>query len=192
MKKLLTVALIALAAAPLYAAEEAATLSPFAGNVGNALWTLIIFVIVVVVLGKFAWGPVLSLLQQREQFIHKSLSDAKRDRDEAEARLRDYASKLQSAQAEAVAIIEDARKDAERLRDELRTRARTEADTMLKNAERQIELQTSRAVQQIRQEAVDLSVTIASKLLQRNITKEDNDKLIADALKQIESTPRSH
>ena len=192
MKKLLTVALIALAAAPLYAAEEGATLSPFAGNVGNALWTLIIFVIVVVVLGKFAWGPVLSLLQQREQFIHKSLSDAKRDRDEAEARLRDYAAKLQSAQAEAVAIIEDARKDAERLREELRARARSEADTMLKNAERQIELQTSRALQQIRQEAVDLSVTIASKLLQRNITKEDNDKLIADALKQIESAPRSH
>jgi F-type H+-transporting ATPase subunit b len=192
MKKLLTVAMIALAAAPLYAAEEGATLSPFAGNVGNALWTLIIFVIVVVVLGKFAWGPVLSLLQEREQFIHKSLSDAKRDREEAEARLRDYASKLQSAQAEAVGIIDAARKDAERLREELRTKARTEADTMIRNAERQIELQTSRALQQIRQEAVDLSVNIASKLLQRNITKEDNEKLIADALKQMESAPRSH
>ena len=93
---------------------------------------------------------------------------------------------------EAVAIIEDACKDAERLREELRQRARTEADTMLKNAERQIEMQTTRAVQQIRQEAVDLSVTIASKLLQRNISKEDNEKLIADALKQIEATPRSN
>jgi F-type H+-transporting ATPase subunit b len=193
MKKLSTVAvLIALAAAPLYAAEEGATLSPFAGNVGNALWTLIIFVIVVAVLGKFAWGPVLSLLQEREQFIHRSLSDAKRDREEAEARLRDYANKLQSAQAEAVGIIDAARKDAERLREELRTKARSEADTMIRNAERQIELQTSRALQQIRQEAVDLSVNIASKLLQRNITKEDNEKLIADALKQMESAPRSH
>ncbi len=192
MKKLSTIALIAVAAAPLYAAEEGATLSPFAGNVGNALWTLIIFVIVVVVLGKFAWGPVLSLLQEREEFIHKSLSDARRDREEAEARLRDYASKLQSAQAEAVGIIESARKDAERLREELRIKARAEADTMIRNAERQIELQTGRALQQIRQEAVDLSVNIASKLLQRNITKEDNEKLIADALKQMESTPRSH
>ena len=192
MRKLLTVALIALAAAPLYAADEGAPLSPFAGNIGNAIWTLVIFVIVVLVLGKFAWGPMLSLLQQREQFIHKSLSDAKRDRDEAEARLRDYAAKLQSAQAEAVAIIADARKDAERLREELRQRARSEADTMLKNAERQIELQTSRALQQIRQEAVDLSVAIASKLLQRNITKEDNERLITEALKQIESTPRSN
>ena len=191
MKKLLTVAFLALAALPLHAAPEA-PLSPFAGNVGNAVWTLAIFVIVVAVLGKFAWGPVLSLLQQREQFIHKSLSDAKRDRDEAEARLKDYAAKLQSAQAEAVAIIDEARKDAERLRDELRQRAKAEADTMIKNAERQIDLQTTRAVQQIRQEAVDLSVTIASRLLQRNITKEDNEKLIADTLKQIESTPRSH
>ena len=191
MKKLLTFLFLAIAAIPLHAAEEA-PLSPFAGNLGNAVWTLVIFVIVVLVLGKFAWGPVLSLLQQREEFIHKSLSDAKRDRDEAEARLKDYAAKLQSAQAEAVAIIEDARKDAERLREELRQRSRAEADTILKNAERQIELQTTRAVQQIRREAVDLSVSIASKLLQRNISKEDNEKLIADALKQIEASPRSH
>jgi len=192
MKKLLTVAFLALAAIPLRAAEEGAALSPFAGDVGNAIWTLAIFLIVILVLGKFAWGPVLALLQQREAFIHKSLSDAKRDREEAEARLKEYAAKLQSAQAEAVAILENARRDSERLRDELRQRAKSEADTILKNAERQIEIQTTRAVQQIRQEAVDLSVTIASKLLQRNISKDDNEKLIADALKQIEATPRSH
>jgi F-type H+-transporting ATPase subunit b len=191
MKKLLTVVLLALAAIPLQAAEEA-PLSPFAGNVGNAVWTLAIFVIVVVVLGKFAWGPILSLLKQREDFIHKSLSDAKHDRDEAEARLKEYAARLQSAQAEAVAIIEEARRDSERLRQELRERARSEADTMIKNAERQIELQTTRAIQQLRQEAVELSVTIASKILQRNISKEDNDKLIADALRQIEANSRSN
>src|SRR5580765_441481 len=138
MKKALILAFVAMAAIPLRAAEEA-PLSLFAGNVGNALWTLVIFVLVVVVLGKFAWGPILSLLKQREDFIHKSLSDAKHDRDEAEARLKEYAA-------------------------------------------RQIELQTTRVVQQLRQEAVELSVTIASKILQRNISKEDNDKLIADAL----------
>jgi F-type H+-transporting ATPase subunit b len=191
MKKLLTVALFALAAIPLQAAEET-TLSPFAGNVGNAVWTLVIFLIVVVVLGKFAWGPVLALLKQREDFIHKSLSDAKHDRDDAEARLKEYAARLQSAQLEAVGIIEEARKDSERLRQELRDRARSEADTMIKNAERQIELQTTRAIQHLRQEAVELSVTIASKILQRNISKEDNEKLIADALRQIEANSRSN
>src|SRR4029077_13753651 len=80
------------------AQEHEVQLSPFAGNVGNAVWTLVIFVIVVLLLGKFAWGPVLSLLQQREEFIHRSLSDAKRDRDEAEARLKEYGAKLPSAQ----------------------------------------------------------------------------------------------
>jgi len=190
MKKLLLFLFLLLAAIPASAAEEAEALSPFAGNVGNAVWTLLIFVIVVLILGKFAWGPVLSLLKQREEFIHKSLTDAKKDRDEAEARLKDYAAKLQSSQAEAVAIIERARQDAERLRDELRQRAHSEADTMVKNAEREIESQTKQAVRQIRQEAADLSVSIASKLLQRNVTKEDNEKLIADALKEIESASR--
>jgi F-type H+-transporting ATPase subunit b len=191
MKKLLPFLFLLFAAVPLSAAEEGEPLSPFAGNVGNAVWTLTIFVIVVVILGKFAWGPVLSLLKQREEFIHKSLTDAKKDRDEAEARLKDYAAKLQSSQAEAVAIVERARQDADRLRDELRQRATSEADTMIKNAEREIEAQTKQAVRQIRQEAVGLSVSIASKLLQRNVTTEDHDKLIADALKEIESASRS-
>jgi F-type H+-transporting ATPase subunit b len=121
MKKFLPFLFLLFAAVPLRAAEEGETLSPFAGNVGNAVWTLAIFVIVVAILGKFAWGPVLSLLKQREEFIHKSLSDAKKDRDEAETRLKDYAAKLQSAQAEAVAVVERARQDAERLREELRS-----------------------------------------------------------------------
>jgi len=192
MKKLIPFLILAFSAVPLWAAEEGGeTLSPFAGNVGNALWTLIIFVIVVLILGKFAWSPVLSALKQREEFIHKSLSDAKRDRDEAEARLKENVAKLQNSQAEAFAIVDGARKDAERLREELRQRAQTEADAMIKKAEREIEMKTTQAVRQIRQEAVDLSVTIASKLLQKNVTKEDNEKLIADALKEIESASRS-
>jgi F-type H+-transporting ATPase subunit b len=191
--RLLAIAVLTLAALPAEAQEHAAEapgLSPFAGNVGNAIWTLAIFLLVVIVLGKFAWGPILALLQEREQFIHRSLADAKRDRDEAEARLQEYAGRLQSARAEAAALIEEARRDAERLREELRQRARTEADNMIRNAERQIGLQTDRAIQDIRREAVDLSLAIASKVIQRNLTKEDNQRLIDDAIKQME--PRRH
>ena len=136
MKKLLIVAGLALTALPIHAAEEGAALSPFAGDLGNAIWTLAIFVIVVIVLGKFAWGPVLGLLQQREEFIHRALSEAKRDRDDAELRLKEYAAKLQSAHVEAGTIVEDARRDAERLREEVRQRAKSEADKMLDNAQR--------------------------------------------------------
>ena len=104
MRPRFVLTLFAVAALSLPAAaqeHEAVALSPFAGDLGNAVWTLVIFVIVVIVLGKFAWGPVLGLQRQREEFIHKSLSDAKHDRDQAEARLKEYAAKLQSAQAEA-------------------------------------------------------------------------------------------
>jgi F-type H+-transporting ATPase subunit b len=189
IQRLFTFAFLALAAVPLAAQEhgvEAEPLSPFAGNVGNAIWTLAIFLLVVIVLGKFAWGPVLSLLKQREDFIHKALADAKRERDEAEARGREFAAKLQSAHAEAAALLEEARRDSARLRDDLRQKAKSEAETMIQTAERQIGLQTQRAMQEIRREAVDLSVAIASKILQRNLSKEDNERLIEEALKQVE------
>jgi F-type H+-transporting ATPase subunit b len=188
IQRLITVVFIVVAALPAYAAGEAeGGLSPFAGNVGNAVWTLTIFVIVVVVLGKFAWGPILKLLQDREEFIHRAVAEAKRDRLEAEARLKEYTDKLQAARGEAAAMVQDARRDAERLRAELREKARAEADTIIKTAERQIQLETARALQQIRHEAADLSVMIASKLIQRNLTKEDNERLIEDALNQVET-----
>ena len=189
MKQRVLVALITLGALPAYAADAApeAGLSPFAGDLGNAIWTLGIFLIVVLVLGKFAWGPVLGLLKEREDFIRKSLHDAKRDRDEAEARLKEYTVQTQNARAEAASLVEEARRDSERLREELRSKAKAEAETILKNAERQIQLETGRALAQIRTEAVDLSVMIASKLIGRNLTGADNERLIEDALKQVET-----
>jgi F-type H+-transporting ATPase subunit b len=193
IQRLFTFGLVLLAAVPAAAQEhggEAEALSPFAGNVGNALWTLIIFLLVVAVLGKFAWGPILSLLKEREDFIHRSLTEAKRDREEAEARAKEYAVRLQSAHAEAAALLEEARRDSARLREELRQKAKSEAEAMIQTAERQIALQTQRAMQDIRREAVDLSVAIASKIIQRNLSKEDNERLIDEALRQVEG--RSH
>ena len=188
-QRLLTLGVLLFTALPLSAQEHAAEggLSPFAGNLGNAIWTLGIFLLVVLVLGKFAWGPVLALLQQREEFIHRSLADAKHDRDEADARLKEYTAKIQASRNEAAQIVEEARRDGERLREDLRTKARSEADRLIQSAERQIQLETSRALEQIRREAVDLSVMIASKIIQRNLSKEDNERLIDEALKQVES-----
>ena len=168
------------------AQEAGGGLSPFAGNVGNALWTLVIFVLVVAILGKFAWGPILEQLRTRETFIHDALSAAKEQRAAAEASMKEYTEKLRAARVEADQIVQRSRADAERLREEMKEKARVEADAIVKNAQRQIQLETSRALQQIRSEAVDLSVMIASKLIQRNLTKEDNERLIEEALKQVE------
>jgi F-type H+-transporting ATPase subunit b len=88
---------------------------------------------------------------------------------------------------QADSIVSQTRSDASRLRDELKQKAQAEAAGIIKNAERQIEMETQRALQQIRNEAVDLSITIASKLLERNVTKEDNERLIEETFKQIEA-----
>jgi F-type H+-transporting ATPase subunit b len=186
-QRLTTLMVLGLTALPATAFAEDAegALNPFAGNVGNAIWTLVIFTLVVIVLGKFAWGPVLGLLKDREQFIHKALADAKHDREQAEASLRDYTEKLRQARVEADQLITTARADAERFREESRTKAKEEAAGIVKTAERQIQMETERAIGQIRHEAIDLSVMIASKLLQRNLTKEDNERLIDDALRQL-------
>jgi hypothetical protein len=87
-KSLFALALLA-TAVPAMAAEAEGSPSLFSGDIGNAFWTVLIFVLVLVVLGKFAWGPILSNLQARESFIHDALATAKRDRDQAEARLRE-------------------------------------------------------------------------------------------------------
>ena len=78
--------------------------------------------------------------------------------------------------------------DANRLREELRQQAKQEADRIIANAERQIQLETRRAPNQIRHEAVDLSIAIASKILRRTISKEDNQRLIGDVVRQLDAT----
>ena len=94
---------------------------------------------------------------------------------------------LAQARTEADAILSATRTDANRFRDELKQKAQAEAAGIVKNAERQIEQETARALQQIRAEAVDISVAIASKLLQRNVSKADNERLIEETFRQIEA-----
>lgn len=153
---------------------------------GLFIWTILTFLVLLGLLAKFAWKPLLEALEARQNDIRKSLDDAQRARQELERLNQESAQILSTARGEADQIIVSSRADAERLREEMKQRARAEADAVVKNAERQIQLETARALQQIRTEAVDLSVMIASKLIQKNLTKEDNERLIAEALKQVD------
>jgi F-type H+-transporting ATPase subunit b len=153
---------------------------------GLFIWTILTFLVLVALLAKFAWRPLLEALDSRQSAIRKSLDDAAQARVELERLHHESVQIMNKARTEADAVITRSRADAERLREEIRQKARTEADAIVKNAERQIQLETARALQQLRHEAVDLSVLIASKIIQRNLTREDNDRLIEDALKQVE------
>ena len=156
---------------------------------GLFLWTILTFLVLVTLLAKFAWRPLLQALDSRQELIRKSLDDAQQAKQELERLQHESAQIIRQARIDAEAVVAQSRSDAARLREEMRQKAKAEADGIVRNAERQIQLETQRALQQIRHEAVDLSVMIASKILQRNLTKEDNEKLIEEALKQVE-TPR--
>jgi len=149
---------------------------------GLFIWTIVTFL---VLLGL----PLLKALDSRQEAIRKSLDDARQAKEELERLRQESAQILKTARVEAEGIIAQSRTDAERLREELKQKAKADADAIARNAERQIQLETGRAIQQVRKEAVDLSLLIASKILQRNLSKEDNERLIEEALRQIE-TPR--
>ena len=154
---------------------------------GLFIWTILTFLVLVGLLAKFAWRPLLEALERRQATIAKALDDAKQARQELERLQKESAEMMRQARVEAEAIIARSRTDAEALREELKQRSRAEAAAIVKNAEQQIQLETARAIQQIRHEAVDLSVTIASKILQRQVSREDNEALIEATLKQVEA-----
>jgi F-type H+-transporting ATPase subunit b len=159
---------------------------------GLFVWTILTFMVLLFALKKLAWGPLLSALDSRQEAIRKSLDDAQLAKQELERLQQESAQIIRQARVEADSIINASRADAERLREGMKQNARTEAAAVIRNAERQIQLEAERALQQIRHEAVDLSVMIASKLLQRNLSKEDNARLIEDALRQVETPHQSH
>lgn len=184
--KIFLVALILLApAAPVLAAPAepgGGASNPFAGDIGNALWTLIVFGIVVLVLGKYAWGPILGTLQARETFIRESLETAKRDRDEAEARLREYEERLAQARAEATAIVEEGRRDAVAVKQRIEDDAQREADKRLERAKREIQIATETATKELYLLSARLATDMAGKVIGRELTPQDHERLIAESL----------
>jgi F-type H+-transporting ATPase subunit b len=137
---------------------------------GLFIWTILTFLVLLTLLAKFAWGPLLQALEGRQKMIEKALEDAALAKTELERLHQESAQIIAKARQEADAIIIRSRSDAEALREELRQKARGEADGIIRNAERQIQSETARALQQIRHEAVDISVAIASKIIQRNLS----------------------
>ena len=134
---------------------------------GLYVWTILTFGVLVLLLRKFAWKPLLEALDRREKMIAGAVDDARKAREELERVKQDSAKVLAEARKDAESIVARTRADAERLREELR----------------------KKAIQQVRAEAVDVSLAIASKLLQRNVTKEDNERLIADVVNSLEKRP---
>ena len=149
---------------------------------GLFIWTILTFLVLLALLSKFAWRPLLVALHNRQERIRLSLEGAKAASEEMERARREAAEMLRQARIEADGIVSASRSDAERAREEIKQKARTEAAGIIAAAERRIEVEASQARQQVRQEAADLSILIASKLIRRNLSPADNRALIDDVI----------
>ncbi len=152
---------------------------------GLYIWSIVIFLVLAFLLMKFAWKPLLAMLEKREDNIRQSLLDAEKARDELVNVKEDTEKLLSEARNESQAIVAAGKKTAERMKDEIVEKAQSKSEALLVDAKKQIEIEKDRAIADVKAEVVNLSIEVAKKLIRKNLTKEDNLKLINESLSSI-------
>lgn len=152
-----------------------------------AIWTLVVFFLLVAVLGKFAWGPIAAGLEKREHSIEHMIADAKRNQDEAKALLANYESKLAAAQEEFRAHIEQGRREGEAVAAKIVADAQAAATRERERSVSEIEQAKNVALGEIAAKSVDVAMGLAGKIVRRQITGEDQKSLLREAVEGIAS-----
>jgi len=178
----LTALSLATLASPAHAAEGGSLLSP---NAGLMFWTLIIFLLLLGVLSKYAFKPILAAVEARERALEEAIEGAKRDREAAAALLAEHRAQLEGARGEAQRLIADGRAVAEKMRADLLEQTRAEQAELLERARRDIEGEKVRAIADMRREAVDLAIAGASKVIGKNLDQASNRTLVEGFLASI-------
>jgi F-type H+-transporting ATPase subunit b len=154
-------------------------------NPGLMFWTIVTFVILVWILKKVAWGPILEALEKREKTIRDSLEEASRSREEAQKLFEKYNQKLEKAGADAQKVLEEGRALSENMKKDIVSKAREEAEEIVARGKHEIDLETEKAISEIRKQAVDLSLNAASKIVKKTLTGEDHERIVLEAINEI-------
>lgn len=152
------------------------------------IYTLVIFGLLVTILGKFAWGPLISGLDQREAGLLKIHSDAEGARVEAQKALAEIQSRLAKANDEVRAMLEEARRDAQAVKEQLKAEASADAQAERERGRKEIEMAKDQALQEIYQQAVQLASLVSSKAIKRELTPSDHARLVDEALADLKQT----
>lgn len=150
-----------------------------------AIWTFVVFLCLLAVLGKFAWRPVVEGLDRRERTIAAMIDEAKKSADEAAAQLRRYEEKLAAASEEAAQLIAQARRDAESVKEQIVAQAQEAASRERERAVQEIDVARQAALEDLTARSVDLAVVMARRIVQRQIQVEDQARLIREALDEL-------
>jgi F-type H+-transporting ATPase subunit b len=154
-------------------------------HTGLILWTIVIFLLLVFLLRKVAWKPILNALDERTRNIRESLAQADNAKKEVDRMRAEYERMMAEARKESQEVIAQSRKTAESLRDEMVQKAQQEVEALRQRATRDITLEREKAVEEIKRTASELSVAIAAKIIGKSLNAKDHQDLIKQALRDI-------
>ncbi len=152
---------------------------------GLLLWTIITFVVMMLILWKVAWRPIVDAMDARAEKVRFEIDNAERTRQEAEKLLAQHKAMMDNSRNEAAQIIARGREEAERMKNEIIEKANAESRTIAERAKKEIELAKDKAITDIKTEVVVLSTEIASKIINKNIKAEDQKALVEEALNKM-------
>lgn len=158
----------------------------FSVDPGLSIWTIVTFLVVLFVLGKWAWGPILGALDAREEGIRVAIDQAAQMRREAQEALDEHRKQLADARRQAQEIVTQGRDAADRLRKDIEEKARQESERILERTRQEIRRERDLAVEQIRGEAVELALAAASRILDEKLTDEKDRALVRAYLDQVQ------
>lgn len=173
--------------APLYAQAAEGTTPLFSINLGTTIWTTIVFGMLLLILWKFAWGPILGALQARESGIQSALDEAAENQAAAAALLEEHKAQMADARRQAQQIIAAAKDAGQTTRKHIEERARAEGQAMVDRAKAEIDRERDAAIDMIRKEAVDIALAAASKLLQERMDSDRDRELVMGYVNQLVS-----
>ena len=165
--------------------EKEALSNPLGIDPDLAGWTGIVFLVLMAVLWKFAWGPISEGLEKREKAVAENISEAQRQNEEARKLLSEHEAKLAGAASEVRQMLDDAKRDAESQKDKILADAQAAASSEKDRALREIDAAKNAVLQELAEKSVDTAVGLAGKIVRRQLSSEDHSELIDDALQKF-------
>jgi F-type H+-transporting ATPase subunit b len=150
-----------------------------------AFWNLVVFLILLAILYKFAWGPISAGLEKRERRIAENIEAAERSGEEARRMMAQYQAKIASAADEVRAMLDEARRDAEHTKQEIVAEAKTAAAAEHDRQIREIRTATDSALKQLAESSANLAVDLAGKIIRQKLNPQDHQKLIREAVEKF-------
>jgi F-type H+-transporting ATPase subunit b len=147
--------------------------------------TLAMFALFAFVLGKFAWGPLLGIVEEREKSVRTAVEEAQQANAEAQKLLEQHREMVREAGRERAELIERAVAEADQVRNDLVAKARSESEQLVERAREQIEREKSAAIQDLRAQVADLAVEAASRIVTSSLTPESQRKLVDDFIREL-------